>query len=178
MSEYFYKSQSGTIYFELKNNKMFQIRLPQTPDSIRVIPDVSQCKTIEKYPIKINIEALELFLDGRFKQIEIEKVMKTWEMNFTPFFESIYRQVIEIKPGMTLSYKDVAELSGNANASRAVGNAMQRNRFPLLIPCHRVIGSDGQLVGYSGANGIATKKKLIKWEKQTVKSPSKKRFIF
>ena len=176
MCKYSYHSKSGTFVFDLNNDKIFQIQLPGTDKSSESTIDVSHCKAFEKNAIKINIEALELFLDEKFSLIEMGKVLKTWEMNFSSFFETVYKEVIKIEPGKTFSYKVVAGLAGNPKASRAVGSAMRKNRFPLLIPCHRVIGSDGQLVGYSGANGVTTKEKLIDWEKQAVKSPSKFRF--
>ena len=177
MRKYSYISESGNFIFDLRDDKLFEIQLP-TKIEQRDYLDVNQCRKSERTILDINIQALEFFLLGDFYSIEIKKLFKTWVMNFTPFFDSIYRQVINITPGMTLSYKEVAKLAGNPNAFRAVGSAMRRNRYPLLIPCHRVIGSDGNIGGYSGANGITSKIKLINWEKKAVKSPSKNRFIF
>ncbi len=172
MTIYSYISQSGNFIFELNNDKLYKLHLPKTSKHVN-IPNVNKCKVFEKDVLKINIEALELFLDGEFNLINLEKVMDTWEMIFSPFNQKVYHKVIEIAPGSTLTYRKVAELAGNLNAYRAVGNAMRRNRFPLLIPCHRVIGSDYKLRGYSGADGTLTKSKLIEWEKHTIISSSK-----
>ena len=175
MRKYSYICESGNFIFELRDNKLYEIQLPISVEQ-QDFPHVSLCKNKYREILKINIEALELFLDGRFKLIEIEEVMETWEMNFTIFYEEIYQKVIEIEPGTTLSYKDIAELSGNPNSSRAIGSAMRKNRFPLLIPCHRVIKSDGNIGEYSGANGTASKQKLINWEINSAQTLS--RFIF
>lgn len=80
----------------------------------------------------------------------------------TEFQLRVYRVVLSIPRGSTLSYGKVAELAGNPRASRAVGNAMRRNPFPLIVPCHRVVRSDGSPGGYSGPRGM--KERLLKME--------------
>jgi methylated-DNA-[protein]-cysteine S-methyltransferase len=65
--------------------------------------------------------------------------------------------------GETLSYKDIAINVDNSKASRAVGMANNRNPIPIIIPCHRVIGANGSLVGYGG--GLNIKEKLLEIEK-------------
>lgn len=82
----------------------------------------------------------------------------------TPFMLRIWRLLSDIPYGTTASYKEVAIAIGNPHAVRAVGLANHRNPLPLFIPCHRVIGSDGSLVGYRG--GVALKKMLLEMEKQ------------
>ena len=71
---------------------------------------------------------------------------------------------MRIPYGETRSYKEIAQASGNIKASRAVGMANNRNPLPFFIPCHRVIGSDGKLIGYRGA--LEIKKKLLELEKK------------
>ena len=68
----------------------------------------------------------------------------------TPFQLRVWRQLQEIPYGETISYGQLARMIGNPNASRAVGLANGRNPIPIVIPCHRVIGSSGKLVGYGG----------------------------
>jgi methylated-DNA-[protein]-cysteine S-methyltransferase len=70
----------------------------------------------------------------------------------------------KIAPGKTLTYAELADKVGSPGAARAVGNCMARNRFPLIIPCHRVVGSNGHLGGYSAAEGIPFKKRLLELE--------------
>ena len=67
---------------------------------------------------------------------------------------------------MTLSYGNVAKNIGNYKASRAVGNANNKNKISIVIPCHRVIGASGKLVGYGG--GVWRKKWLLEHEKKHV----------
>ena len=68
----------------------------------------------------------------------------------------------DIPYGETVSYKDIAIAVGSPKAPRAVGMANNRNPLPIFIPCHRVIGANGKLVGYRG--GLALKQKLLKIE--------------
>lgn len=75
------------------------------------------------------------------------------------FRQAVYRVVCAIPPGTTLTYREVAARAERPDAARAVGAAMAANRFAPLIPCHRVVGSDGSLRGYAG--GIALKQALL-----------------
>ena len=81
----------------------------------------------------------------------------------TEFQRKVWKKVSEIPYGELRSYKWIADEIGNPNAVRAVGNAVGKNPVPPIIPCHRVIRSDGKLGGFS--SGIALKKWLLKLEK-------------
>ncbi|HEX5442453.1 MAG TPA: methylated-DNA--[protein]-cysteine S-methyltransferase [Pirellulales bacterium] len=78
------------------------------------------------------------------------------------------RRVIDccrrIPLGQTLTYGALAEQVGHPRAARAVGNCMRTNRIPLLVPCHRVIGSGGTMRGYSAGEGIRMKLRLLEME--------------
>lgn len=80
---------------------------------------------------------------------------------FSQFQTEILRIVYDIPFGTTRTYGDIANQIGNPNASRAVGRANATNPIPLVIPCHRVIGSDGKLQGYNAPKGIETKRWLL-----------------
>jgi len=69
-----------------------------------------------------------------------------------------------IPVGETRTYGQLAKLAGSPHAARAVGGAMARNRWPLIVPCHRVVGSSGKLTGYSGEGGLKTKHWLLEHE--------------
>lgn len=84
------------------------------------------------------------------------------------FHRAALEQCFAIPAGLTKTYGELAKQMGNPNAARAVGGAMARNRWPLLIPCHRVLGASGKLTGYSGAGGIASKQWLLDFELATV----------
>lgn len=79
----------------------------------------------------------------------------------TPFHREVLERCAQIPAGQTLTYGQLAAQAGRPRAARAVGSAMARNRWPLIIPCHRVVGSDGRLTGYSGTGGIETKRRLL-----------------
>lgn len=80
----------------------------------------------------------------------------------TPFQRTVWQQLQTIPYAQTISYKQLALQAGNAKASRAVGMANNRNPVALIVPCHRVIGADGKLVGYAG--GLALKQGLLEHE--------------
>ncbi|BBO82155.1 methylated-DNA--[protein]-cysteine S-methyltransferase [Desulfosarcina ovata] len=69
---------------------------------------------------------------------------------FTPSQQAVYRAVTTIPYGQTLSYGQVAKMANRPRAARFVGNTMANNRYPVLIPCHRVIKSDGSIGGFGG----------------------------
>lgn len=80
----------------------------------------------------------------------------------TPFQQSVWQQLVPIAMGTTCCYGDVALAIGNPRAVRAVGGAIGRNPISIIVPCHRVIGRDGTLTGYSG--GIHRKIALLELE--------------
>lgn len=86
------------------------------------------------------------------------------EVHGTEFQEAVWKQIDKIKFGRTLSYADIAAKIGNPNAVRAVGGAVGSNPVPIRIGCHRVLGASGTITGYSGGQGIPTKRKLLTLE--------------
>lgn len=86
----------------------------------------------------------------------------TYELEGTEFEKKVWNALLTIPYGETRSYKEIAEKIGNKHACRAVGGANSRNRIPIFIPCHRVIGANGKLTGFAG--GLDMKKALLKVE--------------
>jgi methylated-DNA-[protein]-cysteine S-methyltransferase len=82
----------------------------------------------------------------------------------TDFQRRALEQCRRIAYGQTLTYLQLAARAGCPGAARAAGSVMARNKIPLVIPCHRVIASNGSLGGYSGPNGLAMKKRLLEIE--------------
>jgi methylated-DNA-[protein]-cysteine S-methyltransferase len=82
----------------------------------------------------------------------------------TPFQLMVWQELMKIPYGQTLSYQEIAERIDRPKSARAVGNALGANPVAVIIPCHRVISSDGSLGGFGG--GIATKKFLLGLEKR------------
>lgn len=94
----------------------------------------------------------------------------TWDLetldwtNVTDFHKSVLRSCYAIPAGSTLTYGQLAATADRPKAARAVGAAMAKNRWPIVIPCHRVVGASGKLTGYSGMGGVATKQSLLDLE--------------
>jgi len=82
----------------------------------------------------------------------------------TPFQLSVWQEIKNIPKGKIKTYKDIAIAIGNPKSSRAVANACGKNPFPIAIPCHRVICSNGSVGGYSGLGGVTEKKNLLRKE--------------
>nr|WP_122011553.1 methylated-DNA--[protein]-cysteine S-methyltransferase [Maliibacterium massiliense] len=80
----------------------------------------------------------------------------------TPFEKAVWQALMEIPYGQTRTYGQLAATIGRPAASRAVGRANSRNPLSIIVPCHRVIGAHGALVGYAG--GLAMKKQLLRLE--------------
>lgn len=89
----------------------------------------------------------------------------------TPFFRAAWEACRTIPSGETRSYAWLAAQAGSPLAVRAAGQAMARNRWPLIIPCHRVIGSNGGLHGY-GAGGLKVKARLLEMERAAAGGPA------
>lgn len=96
------------------------------------------------------VGALTAYLKG--ERTSFEAVPVDWS-GYTPFVRQVLRAVRHIPWGTTVTYGDVANVIGNQNAARAVGNALGRNRTPLVVPCHRVVSADGKPGGWSGPPG-------------------------
>jgi len=84
----------------------------------------------------------------------------------TPFEQRVWKKLLTVPFGQTVSYKKLAAMSGSSKKARAVGNACGKNPVSIIVPCHRVIKSDGGLGGYGG--GAELKKKLLKIEKRLI----------
>lgn len=109
--------------------------------------------------IKKAVKQLDEYFNG---------VRKNFELPIKPagtaFQKKVWANLQKIQYGKTISYKELALMSGNINASRAVGLANNKNPIAIIIPCHRVIGSDGSLTGYAG--GLELKQDLLNLEKK------------
>jgi len=102
-------------------------------------------------------DQLQAYFKGERKQFDIPLTLAG-----TPFQLKVWTALRDIPYGKLVSYKNIAEAVGNPKAVRAVGRANGQNPIPIIIPCHRVIGSDGSLTGFGG--GLGTKKQLIDLE--------------
>tara|TARA_B100000959_G_C14612621_1_gene472718 strand:- start:157 stop:456 length:300 start_codon:yes stop_codon:yes gene_type:complete len=93
--------------------------------------------------------------------------IKNIKLKGTNFQIKVWNELKKIPIGKTKTYKEIAIILGKPKAARAVANACKKNPYPIIIPCHRVIKSDGSLGGYSGNGGKKRKKKLLELEKKS-----------
>jgi len=107
----------------------------------------------------IELAEMELF---QYLQGELKVFTVPLDLRGTTFQIQVWEALLRIKYGKTVSYLDIAKTIGRPEAVRAVANANGQNAIAVIIPCHRVIGSDGSLTGYGG--GIAIKKRLLRLE--------------
>ncbi|MBC8469338.1 MAG: methylated-DNA--[protein]-cysteine S-methyltransferase [Planctomycetes bacterium] len=87
---------------------------------------------------------------------------------FSSFGTSVLTACREIEIGQTITYGKLAKKAGRTNASRAVGSTLAKNPLPLIIPCHRIIRSDGKMGGFSAPGGIILKKKMLELERKAI----------
>jgi methylated-DNA-[protein]-cysteine S-methyltransferase len=113
---------------------------------------------------------LDKYFRGDVKALDTIPLDLTWA---PPFFRAAWAACRQIPPGETRSYAWLAAEAGNPRAARAAGQAMARNPLALLIPCHRVIASNGNLHGY-GAGGLAVKARLLALEGAAATGPTGK----
>ena len=78
------------------------------------------------------------------------------------FDRSVYALSLKIKPGDTKTYGDLARALGDITLSRRVGQSLGRNPFPIVVPCHRIVGADGAMTGFSAPGGTQNQTKAIK----------------
>jgi methylated-DNA-[protein]-cysteine S-methyltransferase len=105
------------------------------------------------------VSELREYFDGRRKSFDIPLAPEG-----TDFQKRVWQALCDIPYGETRSYGDIAKALDSPRAARAIGLANNKNPIPIIIPCHRVIGADGSMVGYAG--GLETKEFLLKLEKE------------
>jgi methylated-DNA-[protein]-cysteine S-methyltransferase len=86
------------------------------------------------------------------------------DLNRTPFQQRVVKNLMNVGYGQTITYGELARRAGSSGAARAVGNQMAKNCVPLLLPCHRVVGSGGKLGGFSAPQGLSMKLRLLEME--------------
>jgi len=101
---------------------------------------------------------LKKYLEGKLQRFDCKL-----DIRGTPFQKKVWSAIVKIPYGKTRSYKDIAHAIGHPKAFRAVGNANGSNPIPLIVPCHRVIESNGALGGFG--HGLKVKKQLLDFEK-------------
>lgn len=136
--KYTYKTKIGYLTISEENDIIVEILFGK-----------SENLTKENNALKKAINEINEFLDGNRKEFTFP-----FQISGTEFQQKVYNELLKIPYGQTCSYKDIAKSIGNEKASRAVGNANNKNKLPIVIPCHRVIGKNKDLTGYAGGFDI------------------------
>ena len=147
-----YQTSLGKIFIVEENNKISHVCFNKKnfllPENMRRTP-LLDCAFLQ----------IQEYLDGKRKFFNLPL-----SPDGTSFQKKVWQTLLLIPYGETTSYKDIAERIGNKKAYRAVGAANNKNPIPIIVPCHRVIGVNGKLVGYAG--GLDIKLKLLNLEAQ------------
>ena len=156
MSFSYYDSELGKIKIEVEDKYIIGVNFVSDID----LPMDEINNENEKSIISKCKNQLEEYFNGERKNFELEiKFIKG-----TNFQKCVWSELCKINYGETLSYKEVAERIGKPTAYRAVGGANNKNPIAMIVPCHRVIGKNGAMVGY--ADGIDKKEFLLKLERK------------
>lgn len=149
---YCYETIIGSITLAEENNKIIALNLNST-----ISP---QGGLQQETPLlqKAHKQLAE-YLNGTRSSFELPLAPRG-----TPFQQQVWQALQAISYGTTATYKEIALAVGNPKGCRAVGMANNKNPIGIIIPCHRVIGSNGKLTGYAG--GLDTKQKLLDLEKK------------
>jgi methylated-DNA-[protein]-cysteine S-methyltransferase len=146
------KTEIGFVNLYAENGKLIGVTIDKAPaQKIGDDPVIEKAKS-----------QLAEYFAGKRKTFDLPI-----ELHGTAFQKSVWKVIDGIKFGETLTYADIADRIGNPKASRAVGGAVGANPVPLIVPCHRVLGANGKITGYSGGEGLPTKRQLLKLEQIT-----------
>ncbi len=114
------------------------------------------------FPLKSLIQRVQNHLEGNLQ--DFVDLNLDWT-NLSDFKRDVYLETRSIKPGLKKSYGNIARALGlGAKGAQAVGAALGRNPWPLVVPCHRVVSACGKMTGFSGPGGIRTKARLLALE--------------
>ncbi len=156
MSFSYYDSKLGKIKIEAKDK--YIIGVDFVSENTVQLDEINNEN--EKIIIKKCKSELEEYFNGKRKKFDLDIKF----VNGTEFQKNVWNELCKVNYGETVSYKEIAERIGNPKACRAVGGANNKNPIAIIVPCHRVIGKNGTMVGY--ANGIDKKAFLLSLEKK------------
>ena len=150
---FFYETDLGIIGIRDNNNAITEVFYSKSKinDHLKETPLIREC-----------FNQLKEYFQGTRREFTIPI-----EAEGSEFQKKVWKALLDIPSGQTRTYKEIAIAIGNEKACRAVGMANNRNPISIIIPCHRVIGANGKLVGYGG--GLDIKEKLLNIEKIDIK---------
>jgi len=154
-----FNSPIGTLYVASSDQGVVCLSLSGRKDLLKSLKNRLPDMELEENAVKNRdvIKQLKEYFSGARKRFDLPL-----HVMGTEFQKRVWRQLCQVPFGQTASYKEIAEKIGNPKAMRAVGQANHQNLIPIIIPCHRIIGANGDLVGFGG--GVALKRFLLSHE--------------
>lgn len=152
------ESPIGKLLLVSSGRGLCQIWFEGQDDRAGLGPDLRE----DQNELREVIRQLRAYFAGELENFDLDLAPEG-----TPFQQKVWNELLKIPYGETISYGELAKRIGNPNASRAVGLANGSNPIPIIIPCHRVIGSNGKLTGYGG--GLPIKERLLALEKRQLR---------
>ena len=156
-----YQSMLGIIYIAATENGICSISLPGSKKEEFIGWLKKHYDNIIEEESNLLVQGIAE-LDEYFKGVRKEFSIPL-DLQGTDFQKKVWEALCKVPCGSTATYGEIACMIGNPKASRAVGGANNKNPVPIIVPCHRIIGSNGKLVGYAG--GVDMKQRLLEIEK-------------
>lgn len=152
-----YPSPLGILNIKFTNRGVFGISFMEN------VQDINNCNKVQVHDSDLLIykylfKELNNYFLGRLRKFEVPIIIQG-----TEFQKKVWQEMMKIPYGESKTYGEIARAIGTPNSARAVGHASHLNRLPIIIPCHRVIGVNGRLVGYTSS--LDKKKWLLNHEK-------------
>ncbi len=152
----------GRMAFAARNDALCGVVLPDADDA-RLAADCQR-----RWPEAVRDDAalpdLRSDIDAYFAGEPVAFSVDVDLAGLPPFRQRVLEACRLIACGQTTTYAQLAHRTGQAKAARAVGGAMAHNPVPLVIPCHRILRTDGGLGGFSAGSGVSLKRRLLDWE--------------
>jgi len=170
--------ESGVVYYKFMNVGLCSIIIAETTTGVCKI-DFLNCELNFLPWIQINYTGFKIVKVENEIKLEVEKQIFEYfqgtrkkfdlklDLKSTNFQGRVFDFLLKVPYGSVVSYGDIANALGGVRYSRAVGNALNKNPIPIIIPCHRVINSKGGIGGFSA--GVEIKKKLLNLEEEMIK---------
>lgn len=143
-----YQFENISLYLVATETHLINIQFTQPQKALLQTTELLSMATIQ----------LDEYFQGKLTTFSLP-----FKLTGTPFQLAVWKELQNIPYGQTTSYKEIAQKINKPKACRAVGMANNKNPLPIIIPCHRVIGSNGKLIGYAG--GLKLKNYLLELEK-------------
>jgi methylated-DNA-[protein]-cysteine S-methyltransferase len=148
----------GTCAVRWTDVGLASVRLPSPRTT--ALPRVAETPPVPEY-VRAAIDGIVAVLGGASIDLGFVRLD---ERGIDPFRREVYAATRTITPGSTATYGDIARAIGRPDGARDVGAALARNPFPIVVPCHRVVGAGGKLTGFSAPGGLATKRRMLELE--------------